>query len=118
MSQREAQEFKPHRLLPAGSFDLDQWNEEYWKRFQNMLEWTHERDIVVQIEVWDRFDYSLEPWRLSPWNPANNITANNILEFCISMTSLSDLLPLIVLDKSVREKFPKTWRNITGALRE
>jgi hypothetical protein len=72
MSQREAQELKPHRLLPAGSFDLDRWNEEYWKRFQNMLEWTHERDIVVQIEVWDRFDYSLEPWHLSPWNPANN----------------------------------------------
>ena len=43
--------------------------EEYWQRFQNMLKWTAERKIIVQIEVWDRFDYleralgdqSLEP---------------------------------------------------------
>ena len=49
---------KPHKLLPDGTFDLDQWNEEYWLRFQHMLEWTAERDIIVQIEVWDRFDYS------------------------------------------------------------
>ncbi|NKB68577.1 MAG: hypothetical protein GKR89_16060 [Candidatus Latescibacteria bacterium] len=72
MSQREGKELKPHRLLADGLFDLEQWNDDYWTRFQNMLEWTAQRDIFVQIEVWDRFDYSTQYWETSPWNPANN----------------------------------------------
>lgn len=73
MSQREGIELKPHKLLSDGKFDLDQWNEEYWTRFQNMLKWTAEREIFVQIEVWDRFDYSTQNWEISPWNPGNNV---------------------------------------------
>ena len=73
MSQREPVELKPHKLLPDGTFDLDQWNEEYWTRFQDMLKWTAEREIFVQIEVWDRFDYSTHFWQISPWNPAKNV---------------------------------------------
>ncbi len=73
MSQREGAELKPHKLLADGAFDLDQWNEEYWTRFENMLKWTAERDIFVQIEVWDRFDYSTQFWETSPWNPGNNV---------------------------------------------
>jgi len=66
MSQREEQDLKPHKLLDDGTFDLNQWNEEYWTRFQNMLKWTAERDIFVQIEVWDRFDFSQDNWDTSP----------------------------------------------------
>lgn len=73
MSQREGKELKPHKLLPDGKFDLEQWNEEYWQRFANMLEWTSERNIFVQIEVWDRFDYAATNWDGSPWNSKNNI---------------------------------------------
>jgi len=73
MSQREGKDLKPHKLLPDAKFDLDQWNQEYWKRFQNMLKWTAEREIFVQIEVWDRFDYSTLNWETSPWNPGNNV---------------------------------------------
>jgi hypothetical protein len=73
MSQREGIELKPHKLLPDGKFDMDQWNDDYWQRFQNMLKWTHERDIIVQIEVWDRFDFSQQHWEISPWNPGNNV---------------------------------------------
>jgi hypothetical protein len=73
MSQREGKDLKPHKLLPDGKFDLDQWNPEYWQRFQNMLRWTAEREIMVQIEVWDRFDYSTVCWQGSPWNPGNNV---------------------------------------------
>jgi hypothetical protein len=77
MSQREGKDLKPHKLLPDGKFDLDQWNDEYWQRFENMLKWTAEREIIVQIEVWDRFDYSdahgWNIWQKSPWRPANNI---------------------------------------------
>jgi hypothetical protein len=77
MSQREGKELKPYKLLVDGRFDLDQWNEDYWNRFENMLLWTAERDIIVQIEVWDRFDYSdgssWNHWQHSPWRPAINI---------------------------------------------
>lgn len=64
---------KPHKRLPDGRYDLDQWNEDYWRRFENMLKWTAEREIVVQIEIWDRFDYADRNWEISPWNPKNNI---------------------------------------------
>ena len=52
---------------------MNQWNKKYWRRFQNMLRWTSERDIVVQIEIWDRFDYSRDNWPPHPYNPKNNI---------------------------------------------
>lgn len=74
MSQREGKQLKPHRLLPDGTFDLGQWNDVYWQRFEDMLRWTGERDIIVQIEIWDRFDYGAEYWTGSPWNPKNNIS--------------------------------------------
>jgi len=73
MSQREGPELKPHKRRPDGKFDLDQWNEDYWRRFANCLKWCAERDIIIQIEVWDRFDYSRDHWETSPWNPANNV---------------------------------------------
>ena len=73
----EVQAFK---RLPDGKYDLNQWNDEYWKRFQNLLKWTGQHDIIVQIEVWDRFDYTdrkgtwgERPWQISPYKPANNI---------------------------------------------
>ena len=72
MSQREGRELKPHELLSNEKFDLDRWNQDYWRRFENMLQWTAEREIIVQIEVWDRFDFSREHWETSPWNPENN----------------------------------------------
>jgi len=72
MSQREGKELKPHKLLSDGTFDLDKWNNDYWLRFENMLKWTSERDIIVQIEVWDRFDFSRTIWDTSPWNPGCN----------------------------------------------
>jgi hypothetical protein len=75
MSDRRDKGFEvyPFKRLENGKYDLEQWNEEYWKRFQNMLRWTAERDIIVQIEVWDRFDYSTGNWDPHPYNPANNV---------------------------------------------
>lgn len=50
-------EVSAFRKLDSGKFDLNEWNDEYWNRFDNILRWTAERDIIVQIEVWDRFDF-------------------------------------------------------------
>ncbi|MDR9366386.1 MAG: hypothetical protein RI575_13690 [Balneolaceae bacterium] len=78
MSDRRAGGFEeyPFQKLANGMYDLDQWNEGYWQRFENMLRLTSEMDIIVQIEVWDRFDYSRENWPPHPYNPANNINYN------------------------------------------
>jgi hypothetical protein len=66
-------EVYPFLRLPNGQYDLNQWNPEYWNRFERMLELTAERDIIVQIEVWDRFDYSRNNWTPHPYNPENNV---------------------------------------------
>lgn len=78
MSDRKDKGFEvyPFKQLPDGRYDLRQWNDEYWTRFANMLRWTHERKIIVQIEVWDRFDYSRDKWSPHPYNPRNNVNYN------------------------------------------
>ena len=75
MSDRNDKGFEvyPFYRLADGKYDLERWNEEYWKRFENMLRWTAERGIIVQIEVWDRFDYSTRNWEPHPYNPKNNV---------------------------------------------
>lgn len=70
----EVQAFKK---LPSGKYDLTQWNAAYWRRFETLLKLTSEREIIIQIEVWDRFDYTgysgFKSWTYCPYNPANNI---------------------------------------------
>ena len=55
-----------------GRFDLNQWNDEFWRRFRTFIALTHELDIIVQIEVWATFNYYREPWDANPFNPKNN----------------------------------------------
>ena len=59
--------------MARGSTSLSRPSAEYWRRFEALLAGAQERGIVVQIEVWDRFDFALEPWSLNPYNPANNV---------------------------------------------
>lgn len=67
-------EVYPFAQREDGKYDLSQWNPEYWRRFDHMLAATAARGIIVQIEVWDRFDYSRDNWTRHPYNPANTIT--------------------------------------------
>ena len=56
-----------------------QWNPKYWQRFDRLLRETDRRDIVVQIEIWDRFDYTdnrphdPQRWGNHPYCPKNNV---------------------------------------------
>ncbi len=58
-------------------YDLDQWNDDYWAKFQRMLEETAKRDMIVEIEIWERHDcYRTRDqagWLRHPFNPDNNI---------------------------------------------
>jgi hypothetical protein len=75
MSSRGDQgcEVQPYKKLANGKYDLDQWNDEYWNRFENMLRLTAERDIIVQIEVWAFHDFGYRFWSRHPLRPANNV---------------------------------------------
>lgn len=75
MSDRQDKGFElyPFKQLDTGQYDLDQWNDAYWQRFERFLRETAKRDIVVQIEVWDRFDYARDNWPGHPYNPKNNV---------------------------------------------
>jgi hypothetical protein len=55
-------------------YDLEQWNDEFWRRFSTFLELAAERDVIIQIEVWATFDYYRDWWAVNPFNPKNNST--------------------------------------------
>ena len=71
MSWVDEGDVPPHKKV-GDKYDLNQWNEEFWNRFRNFITWTHEMDIIVQIEVWATFNYYREPWAANPFNPKNN----------------------------------------------
>lgn len=73
MSSRDVGNEWPFGKNEEDVYDLNTWNDEYWNRFKNLLEMAYERDIIVQIEIWDRFDFARDPWNLNPFNPKNNI---------------------------------------------
>jgi hypothetical protein len=66
-------EVYPYLRLDNGKYDLNRWNPEYWRRFIDMLRLTRDRGIIVQIEIWDRFDFFGDNWKKHPYNPANNV---------------------------------------------
>lgn len=88
MSDRDVGNKRTFALASPGKYDLDKWNDDYWQRFENLLRLTEERDIIVQIEIWDRFDHSREPWLGDPYNPKNNIN------YTYSEAGLDSLYPL------------------------
>ena len=79
MSDRPDRGFEvyPFKRREDGRYDLRAWNEEYWRRFERLLKWTSERRIIVQIEIWDRFDYTdhrgRNYWQRHPYHPDNNV---------------------------------------------
>jgi hypothetical protein len=57
----------------SGLYDLSRVEGPFWERFERFLELTEAYGIVVQIEIFDRFDFAREPWMKNPFNPKNNI---------------------------------------------
>jgi hypothetical protein len=74
MSSRDEGDAWPFERAPeTGLYDLEQPGQDYWTRFEHFLNLCAERDIILQIEVWDRFDFARGPWQDNPYNPKNNI---------------------------------------------
>jgi hypothetical protein len=57
----------------SGLYDLEQPGTAYWQRFDRFIELCAQRDIILQIELWDRFDFARAPWQNNPYNPKNNV---------------------------------------------
>lgn len=72
MSSREEGNIWPF-ARQGDRYNLDEWNEAFWERLQRFLQLTHERGIIVQIEIWDLHDLHGARWDVAPWNPANNV---------------------------------------------
>ena len=81
MSDRKERGFEvyPFFQRATGKYDLARWNPTYWERFDTMLSETAKRGVFVQIEIWDRFDFTdvrendPQRWEKHPYSPANNI---------------------------------------------
>jgi hypothetical protein len=74
MSSRDAGDVWPFARDPdTGRYDLREPGDDYWRRFARFLELAAARDIVAQIELWDRFDFARAPWQDNPYNPKNNV---------------------------------------------
>ncbi|MBN2593375.1 MAG: hypothetical protein JXA81_07705 [Sedimentisphaerales bacterium] len=56
-------------------YNLNKMTGPFWERIEMFIAEAKKRDIIVQLEVWDRFDLidgSWGGWPVSPWNPKNN----------------------------------------------
>ena len=83
MSSRDSDNIYPYfQDAATQKYDLDRWNDEYWRRFDHFLKATSERNIIVQIEVWATYDFysrtshfvnGKSAWERNPFNPRNNI---------------------------------------------
>ena len=73
MSSRDSGNVWPFHRRADGRYDLDRLDDAYFERFERLLELAVERDVIVQVELWDRFDFAREPWLENPYRPANNV---------------------------------------------
>lgn len=72
MSSRDPGNEWPFQMGTDSLYDLNEWNDVYWERFDTFLKETHKRDIIVQLEVWATFDFYRDNWLINPFNPRNN----------------------------------------------
>lgn len=72
MSVREEGDIFPYVKTGKG-FDLEQFNPAYWEKFEALLSAAAARDIIVQVEIWDIWDFQRESWLKHPFNPVNSI---------------------------------------------
>ncbi len=72
MSSRDEGNLWAFHMQENGLYDLNKFNEAYWKRFEYFLKACEDRDIIVQIEVWATFDFYRNFWDINPFNPKNN----------------------------------------------
>ena len=61
-------------------FDLNQWNPEFFQRYRDFLAEAGKRGIVVEVTLFSSH-YQEAHWKLSPFNPANNVNGTNAIDW-------------------------------------
>ncbi len=76
LSSRDEGNVKPYATDGAGLFDLQEFNPGYWNRLSQLLAWTAELGIIVQVEIWATYDFYWGDygWASNPFNPTANRT--------------------------------------------
>lgn len=93
LSAREPGDVQPfNKQNKSGLYNLSSHASEYFARLHDFCDETARRGIIVQIELWDTWDFipQNKSWLQSPWNPANNSSFNADL---VGMSSGSPSLP-------------------------
>lgn len=74
MSSRDFGNPWPHEQQANSLYDLTQFRENYWSRFDKFLKMTAELEIVVQVEIWDPWDFykANNAWKKNPFHPMSN----------------------------------------------
>ncbi len=55
-----------------GKFNLEKPDGEFFQRLEHFIKTAYEYNCVVEIEIWDRFDWCDVNWKFNPFNPKNN----------------------------------------------
>ena len=71
LAPEEAEFVQPFRRTGPQRYDLSQWNDAYFQRWRDFLEYANQRDIVVEVTLFTSY-YNERHWALSPLNAANN----------------------------------------------
>lgn len=86
----------------GNKFDLNRWEENYFRRLRDFVDQASRRGIVVEINLFCPF-YNESQWKLSPFNVANNVNGiGNLARTNVyTLDQHSGLLPL--QEKMVRK---------------
>lgn len=63
-----------------GIYDLDQWDDRYFKRLKNFVQEASRKEIVVEVTLSSSI-YNEHIWKNNPLNPANNINLKEPIDF-------------------------------------
>jgi hypothetical protein len=56
----------------GNKFDLEKWDENYFKRLRDFVGYAEKRGVIVEVTLFCPF-YEEAQWKISPQNPVNNI---------------------------------------------
>ncbi|MBX2844470.1 MAG: hypothetical protein KTR26_22095 [Flammeovirgaceae bacterium] len=92
MSSRDFGNPWPHEQQPNALYDLTKFRENYWSRFDKFLQLTAALEIVVQVEIWEPWDFykATNAWKKNPFHPLSN---NNYTVEDSGLPTLINYLP-------------------------
>lgn len=81
MAWSRTEDVWPYLQNEDGLFDLNRPNPEFFHRLENLLKMAYDRDVIVQVEIWETWNYYMNGgegypkrgWGLNPFNPLNNV---------------------------------------------